>query len=469
MSFHKNLEYLRKEKNISQEDLAFKLGVSRQAVSKWESGAAYPETAKMVSMCKIFDCTLDELINEDIVELKKNAKRSYTFNDLLDEITNILNRTFRMFDGMNRRSVLRFLFEMFLFFLFFILLLNIPLNYIFRLGDEVLINLPGDVAQLFISIWHLVTGVVYIVVAVVSFVYIYKIRFLDKFEEAKEIDSKETVKENESSVKQEIKKDDDRKVEKREYDFGIFTFLGKIALFFIKSFVLFISLPIFFLLFCTVAGVVVGTVLMFNGVFFVGVVICLLSVVPFAVGLLNIIYNFIVNHRSNWQRLFIVFIVSIVGMGVGAGISVFEFSKMTLSSEAPVHVASSVKVETFEMQENMYLSNHIYDYVVDNTLGDLVKVEATYYDVFTEDVVIESYEEPNYIQITTKMKQSVNLGQLYEILIEDLKNGRLSNYTALGQYKFKVYASEENIDKLQRNLEKQINMSAPPTIEEGAN
>ena len=42
MGFHKNLEYLRKEKNISQEDLAFKLGVSRQAVLKWESGAAYP-------------------------------------------------------------------------------------------------------------------------------------------------------------------------------------------------------------------------------------------------------------------------------------------------------------------------------------------------------------------------------------------------------------------------------------------
>jgi transcriptional regulator with XRE-family HTH domain len=469
MNFHKNLEYLRKERNLSQEDLAFKLGVSRQSVSKWESGAAYPETAKMVTMCKIFDCTLDELMNEDIAELKKNAKRSYTFNDLLDEVTNILNRTFHMFDSMNRRSILRFLFEMFLFFVFFILLLNIPLNYIFRLGDEVLTNIPGDVAQLFISIWHLVTGVVYIVVAVVSFVYIYKIRFLDKFEEAKEIDSKDAVKENETSVKQEIKKDEDRKVEIRKYDFGIFTFLGKIALFFIKSFVLFISLPIFFLLFCTVAGVVVGTVLMFNGVFFVGVVICLLSVIPFAVGLLNIIYNFIVNYRSNWQRLFIVFIGSIIGLGVGAGISVFEFSKMTVSSEAPVHVASAVKVEIFQMQENMYLSNLIYDYVVDDTLGDLVKVEVTYYDVFTENVVIQSYEEPNYIQITTKMKQSVNLGQLYEILIEDLKDRRLSNYTALGQYEFKVYASEENIEKLQKNLENQIDMYAPPTIEEGVN
>ena len=469
MSFHKNLEYLRKEKNISQEDLAFKLGVSRQAVSKWESGAAYPETAKMVAMCKIFDCTLDELMNKDIAELRKNAKRSYTFNDLLDEVTNILNRTFHMFDSMNRRSILRFLFEMFLFFLFFILLLKIPFNYIFGLGDEVLINIPGDVAQLFISIWHFVTGVVYVVVAVVSFVYIYKIRFLDKFEKEKEIDSKDVVKENELSVKQEIKKDEDRKVKIRKYDFGIFTFLGKIALFFIKSFVLLISFPIIFLLFCTVAGVVVGTVLMFNGVFFVGIVICLLSVIAFAVGLLNIIYNFIVNHRSNWQKLFIVFIVSIVGLGVGAGISVFEFSKMTISSEAPVHVKSSVKVETFQMQEDIYLSNLMYDYVVDNTLGDLVKVEVTYYDVFTEDVIIQSYDNPSYIQITTKSKRSVNLGQLYEILIEDLKNRRLSNYTALGQYKFKVYASEENIGKLQRNLENQINMYTAPTIEEGVN
>jgi len=50
-----------------------------------------------------------------------------------------------------------------------------------------------------------------------------------------------------------------------------------------------------------------------------------------------------------------------------------------------------------------------------------------------------------------------------------LKNKRLSNYTALGQYKFKVYASEENIGKLQRNLENQINMYTAPTIEEGVN
>ena len=46
MSIRKNLEYLRKQKKLSQEELAYKLGVSRQAVSKWESGAAFPETEK---------------------------------------------------------------------------------------------------------------------------------------------------------------------------------------------------------------------------------------------------------------------------------------------------------------------------------------------------------------------------------------------------------------------------------------
>ena len=56
---------------MSQEDLAFKLGVSRQAVSKWESGAAYPETEKIVAICKLFDCSLDELLKDDIEELRK--------------------------------------------------------------------------------------------------------------------------------------------------------------------------------------------------------------------------------------------------------------------------------------------------------------------------------------------------------------------------------------------------------------
>ena len=86
MSIRKNLEYLRKQKKLSQEELAYKLGVSRQAVSKWESGAAFPETEKMMSICKIFDCSLDDLINGDIAQLEIDKDRKYTFNDLVNEI-----------------------------------------------------------------------------------------------------------------------------------------------------------------------------------------------------------------------------------------------------------------------------------------------------------------------------------------------------------------------------------------------
>ena len=62
MDFGKKLTKLRKEKGLSQEDLANELNVSRQAVSKWESNNSYPETEKIIVLCKIFNCSMDELI-----------------------------------------------------------------------------------------------------------------------------------------------------------------------------------------------------------------------------------------------------------------------------------------------------------------------------------------------------------------------------------------------------------------------
>ena len=53
MNLADNLKKLRKDNNMSQEDLAEKLGVSRQSVSKWESGQAYPEMDKVLQLCKL--------------------------------------------------------------------------------------------------------------------------------------------------------------------------------------------------------------------------------------------------------------------------------------------------------------------------------------------------------------------------------------------------------------------------------
>ena len=66
MSFRENLQHLRATRNMTQEQLALLLGVSRQAVSKWEAERAYPEMDKLQKLCSIFGCTIDELVSGDL-------------------------------------------------------------------------------------------------------------------------------------------------------------------------------------------------------------------------------------------------------------------------------------------------------------------------------------------------------------------------------------------------------------------
>ena len=53
---------LRKKHNLSQEDLADKLGVSRQAVTKYESGKCYPDVEKLIAISNLFNVSLDDLL-----------------------------------------------------------------------------------------------------------------------------------------------------------------------------------------------------------------------------------------------------------------------------------------------------------------------------------------------------------------------------------------------------------------------
>ena len=69
MRFGDNLKNLRKIKNLSQEKLAEKVGVSRQSISKWECGEAYPEMDNILILCKIFNCKLNDLIHEDLTDI----------------------------------------------------------------------------------------------------------------------------------------------------------------------------------------------------------------------------------------------------------------------------------------------------------------------------------------------------------------------------------------------------------------
>lgn len=65
MSFHEKLQKLRKEKGLSQENLAECLELSRQAVAKWEAGQSYPDIDNLISLSNFFGISIDKLVKDD--------------------------------------------------------------------------------------------------------------------------------------------------------------------------------------------------------------------------------------------------------------------------------------------------------------------------------------------------------------------------------------------------------------------
>lgn len=66
MGFAKKMIELRKQQNLSQQDLADRLGVSRQAISRWETGAVQPLADSVKSLAQVFQVSTDYLLNDDL-------------------------------------------------------------------------------------------------------------------------------------------------------------------------------------------------------------------------------------------------------------------------------------------------------------------------------------------------------------------------------------------------------------------
>lgn len=76
-NFRKNLIHLRSKAGMSQEQLAGKLDVSRQSVSKWESGEAMPEMKMLTNLCDIFKVSLDDLVRGEVVNKEVPLRQEY--------------------------------------------------------------------------------------------------------------------------------------------------------------------------------------------------------------------------------------------------------------------------------------------------------------------------------------------------------------------------------------------------------
>ena len=97
MEFNEKLQELRKQKGLTQEQLAEQLYVSRAAVSKWESGRGYPNIDSLKEISKYFEVSLDELLSsEEILTVAEEDNRQKIHN-LQDVVFGLLDCSIVMF------------------------------------------------------------------------------------------------------------------------------------------------------------------------------------------------------------------------------------------------------------------------------------------------------------------------------------------------------------------------------------
>ncbi|MCH1984365.1 helix-turn-helix domain-containing protein [Ruminococcus sp. OA3] len=94
MEFNEKLQQLRKQKNLTQEELAEQLFVSRTAISKWESGRGYPSIESLKAVSGFFDVSVDDLLSgEELVSLAETDKKEKMGNtcDLVFGILDVMS------------------------------------------------------------------------------------------------------------------------------------------------------------------------------------------------------------------------------------------------------------------------------------------------------------------------------------------------------------------------------------------
>ena len=100
--FKDNLKKIRKEHNLSQEQLAEELGVSRQAISKWESGTAYPEMDKIIFLCDKFNVNIDDLLHNDIKEVKSEEESKKKVNNIINDSLDFISDSVSLFSRIKK-------------------------------------------------------------------------------------------------------------------------------------------------------------------------------------------------------------------------------------------------------------------------------------------------------------------------------------------------------------------------------
>jgi len=455
VKFGENLQKLRKERGISQEQLAEQLGVTRQSVSKWESGASYPEMDKIVAICNIFHCDMDVLINKDITEERDKKDASKVVKVGFKNIADYIKKTIYLFEHQSFKDIIKMIAQVMII-ICVILCFSIP----FMLFKEMIVSLfyTGDnwFSIFFSRFWNFIFNASYGILAIATFLYIFKVKFLDGeeivIEEVNE--SLDTIDDDNS---QDTVKDNKKKKVikvKRTEGFSLLDLLSKAITLCLKVFLLFLLIPAIIGVIMLIIAFVLLVILFFRGVFLVGPLFIALGITVFCLIVIELILDFIFNLRFSRRRVIITVISSVVVSAVGLGLSIWYFLNLNVVNDVPNNFKQETQEEVYMMNDELLIQygwNYI-KFVEDESMTNQIRVRIDYYPDYT---AAELEKEDNEIFINYDTINSIRINEVTDSIINNLKKNKLYTYDKLGTVSMTITSSKNNIEKLKENYNKQ--------------
>lgn len=450
MKFSDKLQKIRKENNITQEGLADKLNVSRQAVSKWESGTAYPDTEKLIQISKIFNIKIDDLINDNIdMNKNKDNNKKIDFMEIINQVLEFISKSINMFWSMKFIEKIKCLFEMGILILLILFFSEISTLVIINIIRRILIFLPSIWIYNICSLFETLLLLVWIVIGIIIIIKIFKNRYLDYYI----VVNDDSV--NERVIEEPIKELKDKKEYKivirdpKDSSLHLFKKIEKLFMFFVKCFCLLLGLPLVLgFIFCMIV-LVFSLFYILDGIFFNGISILIFGVLLFIYLLLEFIYNLIFNRKHILNRIFIIFIISISLMGIGLGLSFVSISEFSYIDSSYNNKNSYM----IEISDNLLLDFIKYNtdnIVIDDSI-DNIKIDISsnlLYDVYLYNYMrYNDDRDYNVYDISYR----VNELELYKDVLNNLRLKRIVNYDG-DVYDIKIYVSSDNLLRLKKNI-----------------
>ena len=460
--FSENLKRIRKEHNLSQEQLADELGVSRQAISKWESAVAYPEMDKIIALCDKFNLNIDDLLHKDIKEVKGEEESKKKINNSFEDFLRFITNTINLFSNMNFKSKVKCLFEQLI--IASVLFVSSMLIY------SVLENLFGrfveflpDKAYYFVT--NLLDSILIVgllIISIIIITHIFKTRYLDYYERIKNESNKMDIESDDKLYNEKDKNEENLDVKQNKIlfkrnenkiiirdpkhsEYKFLNALFKIIIGVIKFFSLCFGLFVAFVLICLFISFIASFLLYKTGFFFIGLLLTILSSSVITIIILLLILNFVFNRKNDKKKMIWSFISSLIVLGIGCGIIFIG----TISFDVIENDSSYLKTITKEYDMKNDLMMYPYsDYEVEYVIADNSNVKVEY-SISKYCEINDHFNEThdNTIMAWAYCENPLKLAR------EFIKNANEKKIVLIDNRieKIVVYSNQKNIDTLKNN------------------